>query len=169
MHGTVGGGRRHQPGRYEPSERAEVRRRLSARPEVVFAAFGSADIVTRWLTPAPDVKLTVLELDVRQGGRYRFAYDTPEGQRMLVGGVYRKIEAPTRLEFSWLIEPPDIHAGIESHVIDRIGLHSGSVVDCRSPHGGAAPPHLYGPTCPRRRSKAVRIAGEGASAIAACR
>lgn len=35
---------------------------------------------------------------------------------MLVGGVYQKIEAPTRLEFSWLIEPPDIHAGIESFV-----------------------------------------------------
>jgi uncharacterized protein YndB with AHSA1/START domain len=100
----------------KPNERAEVRRRLSASPERVFAAFSSAEVVSLWLTPAPDVKLTVLELDFREGGRYRFAYDTPEGQRMLVGGVYHKIEAPTRLEFSWLIEPPDEHAGIESQV-----------------------------------------------------
>jgi uncharacterized protein YndB with AHSA1/START domain len=35
---------------------------------------------------------------------------------MLVGGVYRKIAGPTRLQFSWLIEPPDIHAGIDSLV-----------------------------------------------------
>jgi uncharacterized protein YndB with AHSA1/START domain len=98
------------------SERAEVRRHLSAPPAQVFAAFANAALVARWLTPAPDVKLTVLELDFREGGRYRFAYDTPEGQRMLVGGVYGKIEAPTHLEFSWLIDPPDIHAGIESHV-----------------------------------------------------
>ena len=35
---------------------------------------------------------------------------------MLVGGVYRTIQAPSRLVFSWLIEPPDIHAGIESQV-----------------------------------------------------
>jgi uncharacterized protein YndB with AHSA1/START domain len=35
---------------------------------------------------------------------------------MLVGGVYRKIEAPRLLVFSWLIEPPDVHAGIESQV-----------------------------------------------------
>jgi uncharacterized protein YndB with AHSA1/START domain len=100
----------------KPGERVEVRRHLAVPPAQVFAAFGNAEVVARWLTPAPEVKLTVLELDFREGGHYRFAYDTPEGQRMLVGGVYRKIEAPTRVEFSWLIEPPDIHAGIESQV-----------------------------------------------------
>ena len=100
----------------KPSERAEVRRHFAASPERVFAAFARAEVVGQWLTPAPEVKLTVLELDFREGGRYRFAYDTPEGARMLVGGTYRYIEAPTRLVFSWLIEPPDIHAGIESQV-----------------------------------------------------
>jgi uncharacterized protein YndB with AHSA1/START domain len=97
-------------------ERAEVRRHLAASPEMVFAAFATAEVVAQWLTPAPDVKLTVLELEFREGGRYRFAYETPDGQRMLVGGQYRNIEAPTRLVFSWLIEPPDVHAGIESQV-----------------------------------------------------
>lgn len=100
----------------KPGERAEVRRHLSASPDRVFAAFASAEVVAQWLTPAPDVKLTVLELEFREGGRYRFAYQTPDGQRMLVGGQYRNIEAPTRLVFSWLIEPPDVHAGIESQV-----------------------------------------------------
>ena len=97
-------------------DRAEARRHLAVAPERVFAAFSSAAVVAQWLTPAPDVKLTVLELDFREGGHYRFAYLTPDGQRMTVGGVYRSIEAPTRLVFSWLIEAPDIHAGIESQV-----------------------------------------------------
>lgn len=100
----------------KPNERAEIRRQLTAAPERVFAAFSSAEVVAQWLTPSPDVKLTVLEFDFREGGRYRFAYDVPDGQRMLVGGVYSQIQAPTRLVFSWLIEPPDVHAGIESQV-----------------------------------------------------
>jgi len=98
------------------ADRAEVRRRLSAPPERVFAAFSSAQVVASWLTPAPEVKLTVLQLEFREGGRYRFAYESPDGQRMVVGGVYQKIQPPTRLEFSWIIEPPDVHAGIQSQV-----------------------------------------------------
>jgi uncharacterized protein YndB with AHSA1/START domain len=109
----------------KPGERVEVRRHLAASPERVFAAFASAEIVARWLRPSTDVKLTVLELEFREGGRYRFAYDTPAGERMLVGGVYRKIQAPNRLEFSWLIEPPDPHAGIESQVTVSIAPGAG--------------------------------------------
>lgn len=109
----------------KPTERAEVRRHLAAQPERVFAAFVSAEVVAQWLTPSPDVKLTVLELDFRKGGHYRFVYDTPEGQRMLVGGVYREIEPPWRLVFSWLIEPPDVHAGIESQVTVTIAPSAG--------------------------------------------
>lgn len=107
------------------NECAEVRRHFAATPERVFAAFTKAEVVGLWLTPAPDVKLTVLALDFREGGRYRFAYDTPEGLRMLVGGEYLRIEAPTRLVFSWLIEPPDIHAGIESQVTVSIAANAG--------------------------------------------
>ncbi|HEY8947126.1 MAG TPA: SRPBCC domain-containing protein, partial [Polyangiaceae bacterium] len=79
----------------------------------------------QWLRPSPDVKLTVLEFDFREGGRYRFAYDTPGNPRMLVGGVYLAIEPPTRLVFSWLIEPPDPHAGIDSRVTVSIAATTG--------------------------------------------
>lgn len=95
---------------------AEVRRLLRATPDRVFAAFADAAVVARWLTPSPEIRLTVLELDFRVGGRYRFAYDGPDGRRTHVGGSYARIEPPRDLVFSWIIEPPDVHAGILSQV-----------------------------------------------------
>ena len=35
---------------------------------------------------------------------------------MVVSGVYRAIEPPSRIVFSWDIQPPDEHAGIRSEV-----------------------------------------------------
>ncbi len=95
---------------------ARVRRRFAAAPAKVFAAFADAELVGRWLSPASDIRMTVLQFDFRVGGAYRFAYDVPGGQIMIVGGVYRSIVPPSKVVFSWIIEPPDIHAGIESEV-----------------------------------------------------
>jgi uncharacterized protein YndB with AHSA1/START domain len=94
----------------------EVRRLLDASPERIFAAFADQKLVAQWLRPSTDVKLTVLAYDFRPGGRYRFAYDVSTDRRMVVGGTFRAIEAPARIVFTWLIEPPDEHAGLDSEV-----------------------------------------------------
>jgi len=95
---------------------AEVRQHLTASPARVFAAFAEASLVRRWLTPSPDVALRVVQFDFREGGAYRFAYDVPGGVTMFVNGVYRTIEPPSTIVFSWNIEPPDEHAGVRSEV-----------------------------------------------------
>jgi len=95
---------------------AEVRRRLSASPERVFASFADAAIVTRWLSPSPEIKLTVLQFEFRVGGAYRFAYDVPGVGTMHVNGRYRVIDRPSKIVFTWDIEPPDVHAGTQSEV-----------------------------------------------------
>ena len=35
---------------------------------------------------------------------------------MIVNGVYRSIDPPSTIVFSWNIEPPDEHAGLQSEV-----------------------------------------------------
>jgi uncharacterized protein YndB with AHSA1/START domain len=95
---------------------AEVRWRFKAAPEKVFAAFAEARLVGRWLSPSPEITLTLLQFDFRVGGAYRFAYRVPGGETVIVGGVYRAIEPPSKIVFSWVIEPPDEHADIESEV-----------------------------------------------------
>ena len=94
----------------------EVRRRFRVAPEKVFAAFAEARWVRRWLSPSPDITLALLQFDFREGGAYRFVYHVPGGQITTVRGTYRLIEAPSKIVFSWLIEPPDEHAGLESEV-----------------------------------------------------
>lgn len=94
----------------------ELCRRVDAPPEMVFVAFADPDLVSRWLKPMPEVRLEVLSFEFRVGGAYRFAYHVPGGQIMHVNGVFSIVEPPTRLIFSWNIEPPDEHAGVESEV-----------------------------------------------------
>jgi uncharacterized protein YndB with AHSA1/START domain len=94
----------------------EVRRILRAPPERVFNAFADPALVSQWLRPSPDIRLDVLELDFREGGAWRFAYHVPDGPIVTIGGRYRLIEPPSKLIYSWNIEPPDEHAGLQSEV-----------------------------------------------------
>ena len=95
---------------------AEVRRNLLAPPKAVFAVFAEDELVGRWLTPSPEIRLTVLQFDFREGGSYRFAYHIPGATTVIVAGSYKVIKPPSKIVFSWVIEPPDEHAGIESEV-----------------------------------------------------
>lgn len=95
---------------------AELSRHLDAAPDMVFSAFADPGLVRRWLRPNPEVRLDVLAFDFRIGGAYRFAYHVPDGAIMRVNGVFRAIERPSQIVFSWNIEPPDEHAGLQSEV-----------------------------------------------------
>jgi uncharacterized protein YndB with AHSA1/START domain len=99
---------------------AEVRRSLDAPPERVFGAFTTARMVGQWLSPSPEVPLTVLQYEFHVGGMYRFMYLLPGGRTMMVNGTFRSIAPPALITFSWNIEPPDEHAGLESEVTVKI-------------------------------------------------
>jgi len=58
-------------------------------------------------------------------GAYRFAYRIPGGRTVIVAGSYLSIESPSRIVFSWIIEPPDEHTGIESEVTVTIARDRG--------------------------------------------
>lgn len=124
-----------------------LERHLAAPPAIVFTAFSDPSKVKRWLRPDQGVVLDVLEFDFRVGGGYRFAYQGEGQAPMHVQGKFLRIEPPNALAFSWLIEPPDEHAGIESEVRVRITpLGTGSVV--RIQHL-----NLSVPGAPRRHAK----------------
>lgn len=138
---------------------ADVRRLLSAQPEMVFGTFADPQLVSRWLKPSPDIKLDVVAFDFRVGGAYRFAYHVAGGQIMHVNGAFRVVDPPSRLVFSWNIEPPDEHAGIQSEV--QISI---------TPHGAGCELHvrhvdLSRPGAPERHAEGWKGALENLSIL----
>ena len=75
-------------------------RRFPAKPEQVFRAFADPKRLARWWGPQ-GYTVPVCEMDVRPGGRWLTTMRDPEGGDHTVSGVYREIDAPNRLVFTW--------------------------------------------------------------------
>lgn len=93
-----------------------VRRTYAAPPDTVFRAFTEAPLLERWFRPGPEVSVTVEQLELRVGGRYRFLFHLPDNRIAVVAGEYRTVTRPDRLAFTWSWQPPDPHAGTDTLV-----------------------------------------------------
>jgi uncharacterized protein YndB with AHSA1/START domain len=79
-----------------------LKRRLKATPGQVFSAWTDPEKIIRWFGPSDAVQGSVrAKADVRTGGRYQMNFETADGERHQVGGVYREVVPNSRLVFSW--------------------------------------------------------------------
>lgn len=75
-----------------PSEREVVVTRVFNAPaNAVFDALTTPEVVSRWQG------LDVCEIDLREGGAWRFVGRNPEGLSMTVSGSYVEVRRPRRL------------------------------------------------------------------------
>ena len=94
----------------------EIRRLVPAARERVFDAWTQAKELDRWSAPSP-MKARA-EVDLRVGGHYRIVMRDPDGGERAVGGVYRVIERPSKLVYTWKWEEspmPDSLVTVEFH------------------------------------------------------
>jgi uncharacterized protein YndB with AHSA1/START domain len=75
-------------------------RSLPGVPERVWRAWVEADALRIWFGQS-DFAGWEAELDVRQGGRYRFALLGHDGVHYRIQGVYREVTPHSRLVFTW--------------------------------------------------------------------
>jgi uncharacterized protein YndB with AHSA1/START domain len=81
-----------------PSDRElAMSRTFDAPRRLVFDAFTQPDLIRRWMLGPPGWTMTVCEMDLRVGGRYRYVWCKEDGTEMGMGGEIRELEPPERL------------------------------------------------------------------------
>lgn len=79
---------------------------FDARPERVFARFTEPAELAKWWGPhgftTPEI-----DLDLREGGSYRFTMQPPDGEAFHLSGDFLEIHSPDRLSFTFRWDEPD--------------------------------------------------------------
>ena len=96
----------HTDSRHADGLVLDLKRDLPARPAVVFEAFAESSELAQWWGPE-GFTIPSLDFDPRIGAAYRIEMQPPEGDAFHLTGEFRQVEAPARLAFTFVWEPPD--------------------------------------------------------------
>lgn len=78
----------------------EVRRTIRSPRQRVFDAWTKAEELKAWHAPGP-LTVSHAEIDLRPGGTYRIHMRAPDGAEHRVIGVYREVDPPRKLVYTW--------------------------------------------------------------------
>jgi uncharacterized protein YndB with AHSA1/START domain len=78
-----------------------LQRHYPVAPEKVWRAWTDPEAVKRWWGPGPGEPVSLAELDVRVGGRFRIVFGGPDGKMHECAGVYKEVVPNRKLSFTW--------------------------------------------------------------------
>jgi uncharacterized protein YndB with AHSA1/START domain len=109
-----------------------VSRVIPADPETLFRAWTDPRELTHWWRQdGKGWAFAEASIDLRVGGRYRLGMTGPDGRTHVAVGVYREIQRPVRLVFTWDWEDPTSRVGatlVSVEFTDRGGNQTEVVV-----------------------------------------
>lgn len=84
-----------------------ITRSFAAPRALVFDAFSKPEMVKQWLNGPPGWTLSVCEIDLRVGGKYRYVWSNSAGadKGMGMSGVYKEVRRPERIVNTEKFEP----------------------------------------------------------------
>ena len=88
-----------------------MERLIATTPERLFEIWTEPEQLAKWWGPE-GFTIPKYTMDVRPGGRWRTTMHRPDGTENVVSGIYRVIEPPRRLVFTW---GWDDDAGMRGH------------------------------------------------------
>jgi uncharacterized protein YndB with AHSA1/START domain len=99
---------------------------VPARPEQIYRALTDAALMPKWWGKTEKAVLLACEMDVRAGGRFRFALRTEKGAEDTVSGSYIQVSPPHKLAFSWSSEKPQDAVADTRVTVDLLDLKDGT-------------------------------------------
>ena len=74
---------------------------INAPASAVYAALTEPEELTKWWGSDDTYRAAVMEVDLRVGGKWKTSGRNREGKPFTVFGVYRIVDPPALLEFTW--------------------------------------------------------------------
>ena len=120
------------------NETLEVRRTFNAPRQRVFDAWTQAEEMKKWAAPGP-MNVVRVESDLRVGGKYRIHMHAPNGHEHRAFGVYRVVDPPKKVVYTWTWETmPDV-----VDTVVTVEFHDrGSTTEVVLRHDGLTTPDL---------------------------
>lgn len=103
-------------------DKVTVRREIEALASDVFDAWLNPDSLAHWMRPS-GIERTTARVDPRPGGRFEIVMHDGTGDRIVHTGIYRLIDRPTRLVFTWISPATTL-----TETLVTVELHAGDGV-----------------------------------------
>jgi uncharacterized protein YndB with AHSA1/START domain len=78
-----------------------LHRRFPVAPEKVWRAWTDPEALSGWFGPEGPQAVSLAELDVRAGGKFRIVFGGPEGRDHECAGIYKEVVPHRKLVFTW--------------------------------------------------------------------
>jgi uncharacterized protein YndB with AHSA1/START domain len=93
-----------------PSDReVRVTRTFNAPRQFVWDAHTKPELVQKWMLGPPGWSMPVCEMDVREGGKYRWRWKSQEdGKEFGFFGTFNEVKAPAKITHDEYYDPGDI-------------------------------------------------------------
>ena len=97
-----------------------VRREIAASAEDLFDAWLDPESMSAWMKPR-DIRETHAENDPREGGSFRIVMVRDDDDSVVHTGMYRVIDRPRRLVFTWVSPHTDFRDSVVTVTFEPAG------------------------------------------------
>lgn len=93
-----------------PEATVQVKQTFAAPRTKVFRAWTEPEELKKWWRPGGCI-LPHVEMDLQVGGHYRFGLQFPPEDVFYLTGIYREVQPPEKLVFTWRWEKQEMDIG----------------------------------------------------------